>query len=276
MEKNKIYDAVYFSGSGFYMLYQYGVIKCFQDNNITFKEAYGVSGGVHASMALLGVTHLETSILNTFDLRNKMVFYTWNYFFERFREIVQKSIVDYQKSAYLHICVYDVLKQKRVWLTGFTSKDDLIECSLATCCVFPFLKIFPWVYKRNLYIDAQYTTSIPDTHPFLLWVSPFKAQNVKADLIISNKFSILACLDPSKQNMKEAFVAGYNDALQQINDPVSIDPNQYINQLTMADDGKHIHPRLLWLKHLLTDNYHIYLPIAAVLVIHTFISKKRH
>lgn len=230
MEKNTTYDTIYFSGSGFYLTYHFGVIKCLNDNNIRFRNAYGISGGVHACLALFKVTNYEQALRNCFILKDRLKFYTANSFFLEYRKIVDGAILDFDKSKNINIGVLNLLKMKKEWKGDFKTKNELVEYTLLSSTVVPFLKLYPYFYKGSLYVDAIGTSKLPIACN--LWVSPFNVKHHNTQMLISGKYKINKCLFISKEEMKEAFVEGYNDTKKNIIEPVNkTDPKNFINSI---------------------------------------------
>ena len=70
LRANTQYESIFFSGSGFLAPFHFGAIKCLQDNNITFKEVAGLSGGSMAALVFLNGANLELGIRQCFDILN--------------------------------------------------------------------------------------------------------------------------------------------------------------------------------------------------------------
>ena len=65
---NTEYDSIAFSGCGLLLPYHFGVVKCLNDNNITFQKASGVSAGTFGAGAILNLAHLDLGIRQSYDL----------------------------------------------------------------------------------------------------------------------------------------------------------------------------------------------------------------
>uniref|UniRef100_A0A146LPE6 triacylglycerol lipase n=1 Tax=Lygus hesperus TaxID=30085 RepID=A0A146LPE6_LYGHE len=173
-----------FSGCGFLGLYYAGVAVCFKRyaSHIRFNNISGASAGAIAACSLLCDMPAEAYINDMLDLvkeaRNRTLgpfspsFNLSKVMREKLWNILPKD-VHVQVRGRLRVSLTRVCDGKNVIISDFDSKEELIDCLLASSFVPVFSGLVPPKFRGVRYIDGMFTDNLPRLTEDTITVSPF-------------------------------------------------------------------------------------------------------
>lgn len=100
LKEDSLNEAIHFSGSGFMLPFQFGVVAALRAHNVRFVSATASSGGVMAALAVLNAADLDLGVRQCFDLRAesatipssvKAFFAVYRQYFRCFRAATEKA-----------------------------------------------------------------------------------------------------------------------------------------------------------------------------------------
>ena len=185
---------------------------------------------------------MDIGVKQCLDLRDEetmayfttnILYKTYNSYFKHFRNTSPLE----ELNGRLHILASRITSSypyyEKKWFNEYHNESDLRhKISLSGCL--PFLvRMLPRKHYDEHYIDSIYSTTIPDNDlNTLISISPFKRMRlpdsslkIKGDI----EFSFLNILFPTKEQMMNSFINGYNTCLKIIDQPIENNPNQIIS-----------------------------------------------
>lgn len=249
LNKNEIYDNIYFSGCAYLNMFQLGVILCFMDNNIRFRKSYSTSAGFVPSIGVLSQNESLFEFLVIAMLKSR--FSNCFFFGHHHMSMVMKDFIDtcfdnFDLSfSYKNIFIgAKDLKLENIWFQNFENHQQFTDAIISTTRLLPFISLIPYKSNEKFYMDQIWVSNIPDENGndiiFDVAVCPF---NEDMPFIMPQSFckingqntifEISKILNPSYNEMLRQFIIGYNQCLTLIYDPKSRDIYSYVEDLNI-------------------------------------------
>jgi len=232
------YNKIYFGGAGYYMPYHLGIVKCFQEYDISFQKTFGISSGGLAAFAMLGGGDIDLAIRQIFDVAEKNILFGWDYMLKvllTYLEVSRKGnkMTLEEINGRFHTGLIEIKSFSRKFKNTFSSEDELINSVVNGTNVIPFISLGPVSYKGGWYIDPL----MIDEEDIDLAITPFSFSwhLPKAKKTIYGDYWFCFLLYPIESVMKDSFYKGYAQAKSLIKPSLSIKEN-ILNSKEILDE----------------------------------------
>lgn len=241
LEPNLTYDAIFFSGAGFYIPFHFGVIKCFQERNIKFEKSYGISSGAYSALTMLGALDVDISLRQCLESFKEYTYFTWDYafdlmlaYFATSREA--KKVPIEEINGRFHVGLFDIKNFTRYYKNTFTSEEDLKISTILSANVSPIIRLLPKSYNNGLFFDPLIIDPKIDKGKLNVAVTPFsfKFHLPEAKAYVNGSYPVWKCLFPNRKICEDIFFEGYYRAKALVKEDFSISKNLKIPELEIT------------------------------------------
>lgn len=217
------------------------------DNNVRFKKSYSTSAGFVPSIGILSQNQDLFDFLVVAMLKSR--FSKCFFFGHQHMSLVMKAFVETCCENYDLSEIYSNLyigaknlKLENVWFNDFKSEKEFSEAVICTTRLLPFISLIPHKSNKKFYMDQIWVSNIPDENNrdiiFDVCVCPFD-ENMPYIIPQSfckinghnNIYEISKILNPTYTEMYRQFYTGYQNALNNIDDPRSRDISVYMEDI---------------------------------------------
>uniref|UniRef100_A0A0A9W8S5 triacylglycerol lipase n=1 Tax=Lygus hesperus TaxID=30085 RepID=A0A0A9W8S5_LYGHE len=173
-----------FAGCGFLGIYHVGVAVCLKKYapHLLLNHISGASAGAIAACGLLCDIPIGDVVSDVLNLIREARLRTLGPFSPSFhvQEVLLEGLskvlpedAHLRVNGKLHISLTRVYDGKNVIVSHFDSKEDLLECLLASCFVPIFSGFIPPKFHGERYIDGGFSNNLPLLDEHTITVSPF-------------------------------------------------------------------------------------------------------
>jgi hypothetical protein len=206
------------AGGGYYVFYYLGIFKFMQEHyDLTDCVFSGVSAGILPCLALSAGISIDLALNKMLELNERLKDGVFNKIYDYMRDLLNHFITaDILKkiNGKLYVTLLEVPAYNYVTINSWTSKEDLIDCIIASSFLPNLLTSQPYsLFRGRKFIDGGIMRPIPQLPgpglDIVISANKYKPIRFKGLLdYVAFKIPTYSATEPY-----ELFEKGYNDAI---------------------------------------------------------------